>query len=60
MDYIYIELKPGKTNDFVDILDDNKIAFDYLSYRTIIIRKTDFNLLGSDLIDSFASKIIFL
>ena len=60
MNYIYIELKPGKTNDFTDMLDDNGIAFDYLSYRTIILRKDDFNLLGRDLISSFASKIVSL
>ena len=61
MDYIYIELKPGKMNDFMNILDNNGVAFDCIGYGTIMIHKMYFNLLGkfldSDLISSFASKI---
>lgn len=64
MNYIYIELKPGKTNDFTDILYYNKTPYDHVSYSTIILCKDDFNLLyeflGRDLISSFASKILSL
>ena len=61
MEYIYIKTKPGKTIEFMDLLDDNSIYSDYIGYRTIMIHKSYFNLLGkfldSDFISSVASKI---
>ena len=61
MEYIYIKTKPGKTIEFMDLLDDNCIYSDYIGYRTIMIHKSYFNLLGkfldSDFISSVASKI---
>lgn len=61
MEYIYIKTKPGKTIELMDLLDDNGIYSDYIGYRTIMIHKLYFNLLGkfldNDLINSFASKI---
>ena len=61
MEYIYIKTKPGKTIEFMDLLDYNGIYSDYIGYRTIMIHKSYFNLLGkfldSDFISSVASKI---
>lgn len=61
MEYIYIKTKPGKTIEFMDLLDYNGIHPDYIGYRTIMIHKSYFNLFGkfldSDFISSVASKI---
>ena len=62
MEYIYIETKPGKLNDFMDLLVNNGIEFDYIGYRTVMIHRMYFVYIGKvlyrdDLINSLASKI---
>lgn len=61
MDYIYIETKPGKYKEFVKLLEDYHIGFNYIGCNSIMIHKQYFIILGrflsNEMINSFASKV---
>lgn len=61
MDYIFIQVKPEKWNDFVKLLDSKRIIYDYIGRKTIVIHKMYFigvgRILDSPMIESFASSI---
>lgn len=61
MDYIYIETKPGKFEEFIKLLDDKGIAFAAIGYNSVMIHRHHFILVGrildNEMINSFASKI---
>ena len=61
MEYIYIEVKPEKWNDFIELLDAKHIIYSYIGRKTIIIHKMYFVGVGAildiSMIESFASSI---
>lgn len=61
MDYIYIETKPEKMKDFMKILINDGIEFDFVGRDTVMIHKMYFikvgKLLDNIMIKSFASTI---
>lgn len=61
MDYIYIQVKPEKWNDFVKLLDSKRIIYSYIGCKTVMIHKMYFigvgKMLDSSMIESFASSI---
>lgn len=61
MDYIYIQVKPEKWNDFVKRLDSKRIIYTYIGHKTVMIHKMYFietgKILDDPTIESFASSI---
>lgn len=61
MDYIYIQVKPEKWNDFVKRLDSKRIIYTYIGRKTVMIHKMYFietgKILDDPAIESFASSI---
>lgn len=61
MEYIYIQVKTEKWNDFIELLEAKRIMYNYIGGRTIMIHKMYFievgKILDNSMIESFASSI---
>ena len=61
MEYIYIQVKTEKWNDFIELLEAKRIIYNYIGGRTIMIHKMYFievgKILDNSMIESFASSI---
>ena len=61
MEYIYIQVKREKWNDFIELLDSKRIIYSYIGSKTIMVHKMCFievgKILDNSMIESFASSI---
>lgn len=61
IDFIYIKARRGKYNEFIELLNDNNISFDYIGDRTVMIHRQYFIFIGKvlnrDLVEVITSTV---